>query len=285
MSAARALGTSGGGPGAARVLALLYDPDVDIGEVLDCLRSDPGLAARVLKVANAPYYRQAGSVGTVDRAVQVLGLTAIRGVAASGCLDRLAPPRRGVAFDPDRFRQHSLAVATAAQQLSRAAASGIDGEAYMAGLLHDIGILLLVKVEPALMDCYAPPVTTDPAVARAAEVAHFGVTHEECALMLTQAWSMPAWLSQAIASHHDEDAPHATAPAAAPPSPLKGTDALPALLAVADEIAARAGFGLLAGHESAPPVRAAARLGLGEEQVQELSSGLAEALTQMQGGR
>jgi HD-like signal output (HDOD) protein len=279
MSAARALGTAGGGPGAARVLALLYDPDVDIDEVLDCLRSDPGLAARVLKVANAPYYRQAGNVGTVDRAVQVLGLTAIRGVAASGCLDRLAPPRRGVAFDPDRFRQHSLAVATAAQQLSRAAASGIDGEAYMAGLLHDIGMLLLVKVEPALMDSYAPPANADHAAVRAAEAAHFGVTHEDCALMLTQAWSMPLWLSQAIASHHDDS------PQLNEATLLRGTEALPALLAVADDMAARAGFGLLPHHTAAPPLAAAASLGLQEEQVAELCSGLADALTQMQGGR
>jgi HD-like signal output (HDOD) protein len=277
MAGARALGASGGGAGAARVMALLYDPDVDIDKVLDCLRAEPGLAARVLKVANAPYYRQAGSVGTVDRAVQVLGLTAIRGVAASGCLDRLTPPRRGKAFDPERFRLHCLAVACAAQQLAAAAGCDIAGEAYMAGLLHDIGLLLMVKVDGAAMDSYAPPDTQDRAVARAAEAAHFGTTHEDCALLLTQSWSMPDWLAQAITSHHDEDF------AALAQQRPQGLALLPALLALADHIADCAGFSLLPRGAMSEPAGAAACLGLDADAVQALVAALPAALAELQG--
>jgi len=279
LAAARALGASGGGAGAARVMALLYDPDVDIQAVLDCLRSEPGLAARVLKVANAPYYRQAGSVGTVERAVQVLGLTAIRGVAASGCLDRLTPPRSGAAFDPERFRLHSLAVACAAQQLSAAARCGVDGEAYMAGLLHDIGLLLLVKADASAMERYVPLDTQDRAAAKAAELAHFGTTHEDCALLLTQAWQMPEWLAQAVVSHHDQEAaePDATLP------PLRGLDAMPTLLALADHIAEQAGLGLLARAGIAPPPWLAARVGLSDEQLQAVTQALPETLASLQG--
>jgi HD-like signal output (HDOD) protein len=280
-AAARALGASGGGAGAARVLSLLYDPNVEIAAVLDCLRAEPGLAARVLKVANAPYYRQAGNIGTVDRAVAVLGLTAIRGVAASGCLDRLTPPRSGTAFDPDRFRLHSLAVACAAQELASATGAGMAGEAYMAGLLHDIGWLLLVKADPAAVARYQPPADADHAGVLAAEQAHFGTTHEACALLLTQIWAMPEWLAVSIVGHHAQaDAATSGTPAV---TPLSGLDALPGLLALADHAAQAAGFGMQAvGAVAAPP--AGEHLGCAEAQLQALITALPDRLAALQAG-
>jgi HD-like signal output (HDOD) protein len=273
LAAARALGASGGGAGAARVMALLYDPEVEIDSVLDCLRREPGLAARVLKVANAPYYRQAGNIGTVDRAVAVLGLTAIRGVAASGCLDRLTPPRSGQAFDPERFRLHSLAVACAAQQLAQAAGLRIEGEAYMAGLLHDIGLLLLVKTDAKAMAAYEPPQSTDASVISAAEQAHFGTTHEACALLLTQTWQMPDWLAQAITDHHD---------APAPPPAGAVLSALPGVLGLADQLAQAAGFGLLAHPACALPPALGQALGLDDAQVLALVEGLPDTVASLQ---
>jgi HD-like signal output (HDOD) protein len=278
IAAARALGASGGGAGAARVLSLLYDPDVAVDAVLDCLRAEPGLAARVLKVANAPYYRQAGNIGTVDRAVAVLGLTAIRGVAASGCLDRLTPPRSGKAFDPERFRLHSLAVACAAQELAGASGAGIPGEAYMAGLLHDIGWLLLVKADPAAMARYRPPASSDHDTVMAAERAHFGTTHEACALLLTQTWAMPDWLAQSIVGHHG-----AAAQATAAPSPASGLDALPGLLALADHVAQAAGFGLQADGEVGPQP-ACTLPGCTAAQLQALIADLPDTLAALQTG-
>jgi HD-like signal output (HDOD) protein len=294
IAAARALGASGGGAGAARVLSLLYDPKVEIAAVLDCLRAEPGLAARVLKVANAPYYGQAGNIGTVDRAVAVLGLTAIRGVAASGCLDRLTPPRSGRAFDPERFRLHSLAVACAAQDLAVATGAGVAGEAYMAGLLHDIGWLLLVKADPAAMALYVPPPGADHATVLAAEQAHFGTTHEACALLLTQTWAMPDWLAQSIVGHHaDHDNVQDTNANAAAPSatgtptarPVAGLDALPGLLALADHVAQAAGFGLQPDSATGPPP-ASAGLGCTETQalLQTLITALPDRLAALQAG-
>ncbi len=277
IAAARALGASGGGAGAARVLSLLYNPDVAIAAVLDCLRAEPGLAARVLKVANAPYYRQAGNIGTVDRAVAVLGLTAIRGVAASGCLDRLTPPRSGRAFDPERFRLHSLAVACAAQELATATGAGFPGEAYMAGLLHDIGWLLLVKADPAAMAAYLPPQTADHAAALAAEQAHFGTTHEACARLLTEAWAMPDWLALSIVNHH-------SAAALAAAQPGAGLAALPGLLALADHVAQAAGFSLQADSPSEPPPAIAQALGCTDAQLQALITTLPGTLAALQAG-
>ena len=265
QAAARALGASGGGTGAARLLSLLYDPDVDVDPILSCLNGEPALAGRVLKVANSPYYRLSGSVGTLERAVQLLGLKAIRSIAAAGCLDRLTPPRTGTAFDPERFRRHSLAVASAAQRLSQLAGLGIDGEAFMAGLLHDIGILLLVKAAPAAMASFVPAVTDDAASALAVERAHFGVTHQECAIVLARAWQLPDWLSAAVAQHHD---PALMAAAAG------GVDALPAVVAAANHAAHLAGLGLWPICALPPSPGLLLGLGLSAEMLQDTAQSL-----------
>ena len=270
QAAARALGTGSGG--ATQLLALLYDPEVAIERVLASLKAEPALAARVLKVANSPFYRLSGSVGTLDRAVALLGLTAIRGIAAAGCLDKLTPSRSGGAFDPERFRLHSLAVGCAAQQLSRAAGAGVDGEAFMAGLLHDIGILLLVKAAPEAMARYVPAGTTDAAEALAQEQAALGATHEACATVLAEAWQLPDWLRAAAATHHTAG-DHATT--------TQGLQALPALLALANHLAHRAGMGLWPICGMAPPADAAPSLGLDEAQLDALALALPDAVAAM----
>jgi HD-like signal output (HDOD) protein len=263
QAAAKALGMAGGA-GASRLLALLYDPDVAIDRVLACLNGEPALAARVLKVANSPYYRLSGSVGTVERAVQLLGLSAIRGIAAAGCLDRLAPPRLGPSYDPEIFRRHSLAVAAAAQQFSRAAGAGVDAEAFMAGLLHDIGVLMLVKLDPVAMGRWAPCSELDAATERAAEQAHFGCTHEGAALVLVQAWSLPVWLANALAHHHGEP----------PEGPVTDLAALPSLLRLADHAASRAEFNLWPICAQPPHADTLAALGLSNSDVDEVVAGL-----------
>ena len=274
LAAARALGASGGGAGAARLLGQLYDPDVAVERVLGCLNSEPALAARVLKVANSPYYRASGSVGTVARAVQLLGLSAIRGIAAAGCLDRMTPGRAGNAFEPEAFRRHSLAAACAAQQLAQACGAGLEGEAFMAGLLHDIGLLLLVKADAEVMARFQPPACSDSAAALEAERTHFGTTHEECARLLVRAWSLPDWLQAGLCDHHANQ----PLPAA---RPLRGALALPAVLALADHCAHRAGYPLWPVCACDPPPELADALGLTAAQLDAVVAGLPEMVSRL----
>lgn len=272
-AAARALGASGGGVGAAKLLALLCDPDVETDAVRACLRGEPALSARVLKVANSPFYRQAGQVGTVDRAVQLLGLSAIRGIAAAGCLDRTTPPRAGQAFDPDRFRRHSFAVACLTQQFAREASLGVESEAFIAGLLHDIGVLLLTKAAPAAMASFAPAPAEDAGDALAAEQAHFGTDHVACGGVLVEAWGLPAWMHDTLAAHH------ATAVA----DGGDGLGRLPALLHLADALAGDAGYPLWPSGPRAKAADLPLPAGLTADAVARIVEALPAALAAMSG--
>lgn len=267
-AAVRALGASAGGASATKLLGLLYDPDVDIDRIQQCLRSEPVLAARVLKVANAPYYGRSGQVGSVERAMQLLGLQAIRGIAAAGALDRITPARAGQVFDPVRFRRHSAAVAGAAQGLSRKAGCGVDSEAFISGLMHDIGLLLLVKADPAAMASFEPPSADSQSAATDAERTHFGVDHEAAGALLVESWGLPPWLKTAVAAHHGADTTTA----------VRGMEVLPRLLNLGDRMASSAGFGLWPRCESPLTDADFAGLGLGPEDVQSLMETLPEVV-------
>ena len=273
LAAVRALGASAGGASASRLLGLLYDPDVDLDRILQCLHGEPVLAARVLKVANSPYYGQSGRVGSVQRALQLLGLSAIRGIAAAGALDRLLPSKAGHPFDPVRFRRHSGAVACAAQALARRLGTGIEGEAFLAGLLHDIGILLLVKADAPLMAAFqAAP--GDDAQQQAAEQAHFGLSHEAAGAVLIDAWALPAWLKSTVAAHHEALRPgHACRATAEDPLAR-----LPLILAVADRLADQAGFGLWPRCAGALEASALAALGVDQGQLEPIVVGIPVAV-------
>ena len=274
--AARALGACGGGAGVTQLMALLCDAEADVADVVRCLNSEPGLAARVLKVANSPFYRQSGTVGSVDRALQVLGFAAVRGIAAAGCMDRLPVPSFGGAMDADRFRRHSLAVACAAQEISRRLNAQIDSEAFMAGLLHDIGVLLIGRLRPDADSIHLDLPAGDAASLLAAETATFGAQHAELSAALVTAWGLPAALAQALATHHS--------PALVAPDAFTGNAALPAVLAMADAVVNDAGLGLWPGGSGQPDLHWVESLGLSADICAEVAAELPALMDRLAAG-
>ncbi|HXC60060.1 MAG TPA: HDOD domain-containing protein, partial [Steroidobacteraceae bacterium] len=84
VRAATSLGIIGGGANAAhRILATLCDASLDARQIADVIQREPGLAARVLKVANSAFYGSSRHIATLDRALMLLGLDAVRGIAAA----------------------------------------------------------------------------------------------------------------------------------------------------------------------------------------------------------
>lgn len=234
VTAARTLAMAGPGAGGPRLLAQLCDPGLGAEAVLAVLRLEPWLAARVLKLANAPFYGQGGQVGSLERALQLLGTLAVRSIGAAACLDLKALPAAGPAFDPVRFRQHSLASALAAQQLASALAPQRLGEAFIAGLLRHFGVPLMACAWPVAMADWQPPAAAAPEAVLAAERRQFGVDHLAAFARLVSAWSLPAWLPAAAVAP----------PAGAAPLASAAADPLPAVLAWADAAASQAGYPL-----------------------------------------
>jgi HD-like signal output (HDOD) protein len=291
LIAARSLGASA--MGGARLVAALLQPDLEAHELARRIGSEPGIAARVLRVANSAYFGCTGSVATLDRAIQVLGLAGIKGAAAAACMDRMVSPGAAAGcFDADRFRRHSLASACAAQQLARQLDSALAEEAFMAGLLHDLGVVVLAKLRPQGLAAWQRALRGGevPDDARTdLERQLVGSTHEHCTALTLQAWQLPDSLVQAVAGHH------APAAQALPPLSLVGAAPRPpvslaALLAGSQALAEQAGLGLDVDSATAPGAAAlpAVRLGLDDAAwatlVQRLPDEVAGLMAALAGG-
>lgn len=208
LEAARALGVLGGKSFALpRVLATLCAPDATAGDVAAVVSHEPGLAVRVLRVANSPLYGVRGGVGTIDRAVALLGLNSVRGIAAAACFGRNLPRSKGAsAIDLDELHRHCIATAIAAEALAKVQHGRWAAEAFVAGLLHDFGVLVQLRLDSIGLQQLSATLRRDaPSGNDAAvqSVERSKTTHEHCAAVTLEAWGLPASLVAAVRHHHD----------------------------------------------------------------------------------
>jgi HD-like signal output (HDOD) protein len=186
-------------------MATLCNPAVSPGHVAALVGKEPALYARVLRVANSSYYGQSRSVTSIDRALLVLGVDAVRGIAAAACLDR-SLPRRGehCAVDIKSMVQHSIATAAAAESLARIRRPALAGEAFIAGLLHNLGIVVQLHLDaPGVQAMINLRNAGDVRDMRALETERATIGHEECIAVIFEAWQLPQALIEAARHHHD----------------------------------------------------------------------------------
>ncbi len=187
-------------PVAFRILELGSNPDAGIREYAAVLRSDPACVARLLRLANSAFCAQRTSVTTIERACMLLGVGRVRAVALGIHLSRAAQGSTPDAFTRQVWGE-SLFRACLATSLSKLSNPTYQGEAFVIGLLLDVGVSLLTRLFPGL---YPTRESRDlsPAVRAAWEREHLGVSHADVAAALTLMWKLPDLLAFPIAHHH-----------------------------------------------------------------------------------
>ncbi len=214
---------------AIEVMRLAGDSESSAVELSKIIAKDPPLAVRILKLANSPYYGFARRISTIEWAIVALGFETLRETVLSLTMIDLF---RGPAlkhFDPRRFWRHADDTATAARALAKEIKYRLPGEAYTAGLLHDIGLLVLYKyfrddfeeIQRLIYDGNLQP--------SQAELAIVGVTHADVGAWLADRWSFPSYFVEAIRYHHN--------PAFAEVNPT-----LTSIVHVANQIASVSGY-------------------------------------------
>lgn len=178
------------------------DPDVDV--LVDEIARDLALAALVLRLANSPFYGLQTRVATLGDAVTVLGFRNVRaavlGIAATHSLGPVAVP----GFDLHAFWQHSSAVALASRILARELGQPQE-VAFVAGLLHDIGIIALLTVYPKEMAEVSAYRARQECLYREAERDVIAVDHTMVGEALLRHWRFPEQITQAVLGHHVPD--------------------------------------------------------------------------------
>jgi putative nucleotidyltransferase with HDIG domain len=185
------------------LLRSLDDENLDASHLAKKIGQDPVLSARVLKIVNSPFYGVAGRVASLQEAVMVLGFSSVRRLALAVSLNGSFPARGLGEADPRRLWHHSFCTALSAQAL--APLCRIDAEsAFTAGLLHDIGRIALLSVEPERFAATLAARAQHPDLP-AAETAVFGFDHAGFGARLLERWHLPASLVRAVACHHQPD--------------------------------------------------------------------------------
>lgn len=189
---------------AGRLLAALCNPAITLDELSKLLSSEPALVVRVLRVANSAFYGVSRSISTVDRALMVLGFDSVRSVAAAACLDRgLAHATQSAALDHHAMVRHSLTTAVAAESIARLVQRDLAGEAFIAGLLHNLGLPVQAVIDaPGLRALAAALRAGKSDNYRQLERSTLRVPHEECAAVVFEQWQLPDSLIEATRWHH-----------------------------------------------------------------------------------
>jgi putative nucleotidyltransferase with HDIG domain len=222
---------------ASRLIEEVARPDATSEEIGRILSRDPALTARTLKLANSDFYGFPRKVGSVDLAVLVLGTHTIRDlVLTSSVLQALG--RTGSSLEG--LLSHSMACGIAARALAERAKYRLTGDAYAAGLLHDVGKVVLRQADPERFDQVLTRCRASNVAAAEAEQELFGSDHAEVGGWLAERWGLPADIVEAIACHHRPDA-------------ATRNPALASLVHIANSLAQRAGYPWASGVDDRGP--------------------------------
>ena len=189
---------------AIKIIKLVEDPNSTAQDLNNIITNDPALGARILKVVNSAFYGLPGQVGSINRAIVLLGLNAVKNIVVAASLAKLF--RGGQVCENFNARDlwaHSIAVATATKQLAGRMDIGSPDEAFLAGLIHDLGIMVEVQARPAKFVQAFEMFSVNPsATLRDAEQAVIGATHEDFGAALCRQWKFPLSLIHVTGYHH-----------------------------------------------------------------------------------
>ena len=187
------------------VLASFADEDIDIERIAAHIARDQGLTARVLRVANSSFYGLQTRVGTINDAVVVLGFRAVRSMALAVGMSGVFRVEQCHGFDAAAYLRHGVGTGLAARLLAPLAGQNPD-LAFVGGLLHDIGQLVLAAAFPQQFEEALAYQRHEDGFAIDAEREILGIDHAEVGGMLADTWHFPAALCEAVAGHHQPQA-------------------------------------------------------------------------------
>ena len=185
-----------------RILQLTENDSAGADELREAIQSDPVLVARILRRLNSSYYGLSHKVADVRTAVSLLGFREIRNLALTVFLAKMyeSPGTHG-GYRREMLWSHSVAVAACSRLISRVCGRGTPEEAYIAGLLHDLGLILvdqtLRRHFTRVLDALSPTTPT-------CQVENRILSFDHAALggFVARKWNFPEQIADAITFHH-----------------------------------------------------------------------------------
>lgn len=190
---------------AAAVLQSIDDPNASAASLARIIERDVSLTARVLAVANSPFYGLLRKVSTVELALVILGLSAVKEILLSLVVQRIFATMRTEVLDVREFWNYSVYCGSTARFLARKLGYRVAGEAFVAGLIHDIGILVASQFLSKEFAEVRKLQLQSGFSFHEAEMTVFHNTHNDIGLWFAERWNLPEQLRCAIFHHHTKE--------------------------------------------------------------------------------
>ena len=251
-----------------RIVEVVEDPRATAHDMHEIVKNDPALATKILKVVNSAFYGLPAQIGSLDRAIVMLGLSAVKNIALAASLARLFKPGSiSEQFTARDLWRHCIAVGVCGRQITKASAGMQNDEAFVAGLVHDLGLLIEYQVFPEELKTIINRCQTEELPFGQIEREVLQAEHQQLGDHLSAKWKFPPTLRTVISHHHN-------------PSGLRPEfQKLTTVVHIADTLCCQqqCGFYLTAAHQTVAP-DALALIGVTTEQLEGIVADLPEQI-------
>lgn len=187
---------------ASKLISLTSREDTTLADIGDLVARDISLSAKILKVSNSAFYSFPQQIGSINQAVSILGINAVRSLVLSFSFLTMKAGKTVSGFNFELFWERSLAAAVSAKLILEKV-KGVDTEEiFVSGLLQNLGQLILARTFPTEYDEVLQSVEEDQYDLLAAEEAVFGLNHTVIGTEIAKSWGFPEKLQVPIQFHH-----------------------------------------------------------------------------------
>ncbi len=192
---------------ASKVLELSSDPNTSAQQLQQVISDDQAMTARILKIANSAMYSCSRKIKTLTEAIVMLGFNSIRSLVVTSAARNLYNTRTSRSGLKERLLwEHSIGTGFACRLMAQKNAPALVEEAFLAGLMHDIGKLVLNIKIPEKFDEIVQMVYNENRPFHATELENFGFSHAEVGALLVHKWKLSPTLEDVIRNHHNPEA-------------------------------------------------------------------------------
>jgi HD-like signal output (HDOD) protein len=187
----------------SKMMELVDNPRTSARSLASLIQSDQVLTAKILKLSNSVYYGRQRQVATVDEAIVVMGFEAVKDMGLSvSVLEAFKSPGENRYFDLTLFWEHAISVGVGSQMLCRTYQPRYNGESFTAGLLHDLGKVVINQYCHDDFLEIMDRVHLGDEDLLAAETTVLATTHDRIGGWLANKWNLPYPIVEAIEFHH-----------------------------------------------------------------------------------
>lgn len=185
------------------LMKILDNPNTTAHELNKIISKDQALVTKILSVANSPLYGLQRKVSTIDFAILVLGFKELKNIISVISISDALKNKTDKYLNQKEFMLHSYMVGSASKKIAKDMGFQNNGEAFIAGFLHDIGISIVHRYLHSNFAMIHDLMETQKLSFRDAEIEVNGMTHEEIGSILLEKWNFPTEICDAVLNHHN----------------------------------------------------------------------------------